>query len=143
MSVNPREIQEARAAAHEVLALLREVERYLKSARNWGIYDMFRGGFIASMIKHGKIDKAEAQLRQVGAKLRQLQKELGDVSLGLDPQLNISGFHRFMDIAFDNVISDWLVQSKIRDSLHEVSQVYAEVERVLSVLDRIELEYGR
>lgn len=143
MAVDRREIQEARMVAHEVLGLLAEVERNLKSARNWGFYDMFKGGFISSMIKHGKVDKAEALLRQVKAKLIQLQKELGDVNLGLDPRMNITGFDRFMDIAFDNIISDWMVQSKIQNSLSEVGRVIADIEQVLKTLDRIDLEYGR
>lgn len=143
MMVDKREIREARQVANEVLVLLTDVEKQLKSARNWGFYDLLRGGFFTSLIKHGKIDKAEDLFRQVRSKLSQLQKELGDVNLGLDPRMNISGFERFMDIAFDNIISDWFVQSKIHNSLDEVARVRAEVERVLSTLDRIEREYGR
>ncbi|HOL13376.1 MAG TPA: hypothetical protein PLQ98_05815 [Bacillota bacterium] len=40
-----KEINEARRAGNEVLRLLDEVERNLKSARNWGFYDMIGGGF--------------------------------------------------------------------------------------------------
>jgi hypothetical protein len=140
--VDKREINEARVVAHEVLRLLEEVERQLKGARNWGIYDMLGGGFFSSLIKHGKIDKADVLLRQVRAKLVQLQKELGDVRLGIDPRMNFTGFDRFMDIAFDNIISDWMVQSKIQNSRRDVAFVTAEVQRVISTLDRIEREYG-
>lgn len=141
--IDKKEIHEAREVAHEVLRLLREVEKQLKSARNWGIYDMFGGGFFSSLIKHGKIDKAEALFGKVRAKLVQLQKELGDVHLGLEPGINISSFDRFMDIAFDNIISDWMVQTKIQDSLRDVGRISAEVERVIGTLDRIEREFGR
>jgi hypothetical protein len=142
MSIDAREIQEARVVAKEVLTLLSEVDRHLKSARNWGFYDMLGGGLLSSWIKHGKIDKAEALLRRVASKLQRLQKELSDVYVGLGPQVSISGFERFMDIAFDNIISDWMVQSKIHDSLAQVARVRAEVEQVLRTLDRLEREYG-
>jgi hypothetical protein len=142
MSIDAREIQEARVVAKEVLTLLGEVDRHLKSARNWGFYDMLGGGLLSSWIKHGKIDKAEALLRRVASKLQRLQKELSDVYVGLGPQVSISGFERFMDIAFDNIISDWMVQSKIHDSLAQVARVRAEVEQVLRTLDRLEREYG-
>jgi hypothetical protein len=142
MPVNPKEIGEARAVAQQVLALLGDVEKQLKSARNWGFYDLVRGGFLASMIKHGKIDKAEALLRSVSHKLDELQKELSDVAIGLGPGVNISGFERFMDIAFDNIISDWMVQSKIHDSLSEVARLRADVERVIRSLDRLERDLG-
>lgn len=142
MPVNRKEIQEARTVAREVLALLDDVERQLRSARNWGVYDMFGGGFFSSLIKHGKIDKAEVLLRSVGYKLEELQKELSDVAIGLDPGVKISSFERFLDIAFDNIISDWMVQSKIHDSLGEVARLRAEVQQVLRTLDHLEREQG-
>ena len=48
-----------------------------------------------------------------------------------------------MDIAFDNIISDWMVQSKIQSSLEEVMRVRGEVEQVLYTLDRLEREQGQ
>lgn len=142
MSVDPKEIREAKAVAREVLVLLDEVEKQLKSARNWGYYDMLGGGFFSSWIKHGKIDKAEALLHKVSDRLRKLQKELSDVYIGLDPQLKITDFERFMDIAFDNILSDWLVQSKIRSSLDEAARTRGEVQKVLDSLERLEREHG-
>ena len=143
MPVDPKEIQEAKEVAREVLALLGDVEKHLKSARNWGFYDMIGGGFFSSWIKHGKIDKAETLLRRVSTKLQRLQKELSDVYIGLGPQVSITGLERFMDIAFDNIISDWMVQSKIQSSLEEVMRVRGEVEQVLYTLDRLEREQGQ
>ncbi|NLL43275.1 MAG: hypothetical protein GX251_08035 [Firmicutes bacterium] len=143
MPVDPKEIQEAKEVAREVLALLGDVEKHLKSARNWGFYDMLGGGFFSSWIKHGKIDKAETLLRRVSTKLQRLQKELSDVYIGLGPQVSITGLERFMDIAFDNIISDWMVQSKIQSSLEEVMRVRGEVEQVLYTLDRLEREQGQ
>jgi hypothetical protein len=82
--VDRKEIQEARAAAQEVLRLLDEVERTLRGARNWGFFDMFsKRSLFSSLIKYGKIDKAEGQLRQVQSALRRLQKELGDINLSI------------------------------------------------------------
>ncbi len=142
MSINAKEIVEARVVAYEVLTLLGEVEKQLKSARNWGFYDMLGGGFFSSWIKHGKVNKAETLLRKVASKLDLLQRELSDVYISLGPQVNISGFERFLDIAFDNIISDWMVQSKIHDSLVQVAQLRADIEHVLRTLDRLEREHG-
>ncbi|HKM43159.1 MAG TPA: hypothetical protein VJZ70_04115 [Limnochordia bacterium] len=142
MQVDPKEVQEARAVAQQVLDLLDDVEGQLKSARNWGFYDMVGGGFFASLIKHGKIDKAEALLKRVRYKLEQLQKELSDVAIGLGSGVHVTGFERFMDIAFDNIVSDWMVQSKIRDSLGEVARIRVDVEQVLHTLERLERKQG-
>ena len=57
MFTDAREIQRARQAAEEVLTMLGEVERYLKSARNWGFYDLLGAGPFSSIIKHRKIQR--------------------------------------------------------------------------------------
>lgn len=140
--VNKKEVDEARVVANQVLSLLNSVEKNLKGARNWGIYDMLGGGFFSSMIKHGKIDQAEALLRKVHEGLVRLQKELGDINISLESSVRISGFDRFMDIVFDNIVSDWVTQSRINNSLTEVGRVKAEVQSVIATLDKIEKEYS-
>jgi uncharacterized membrane protein YccC len=139
--VDKKEVQEARAAGQQVLRLLDQVEGTLRKARNWGFFDLVsKRSLISSLIKFGKINKAEDQLRQVQAALTRFQKELGDVSLSVRDSLNIGGFQRFLDIAFDNIISDWLTQSRIHESLREVNQLKQEVRQVLDRLDQMERE---
>jgi hypothetical protein len=92
------------------------------------------------LVKFGKINKAEDQLRQVQAALRRLQKELGDINLSVRESLNIGSFQAFLDIAFDNIISDWLTQSRIHESLREVAYVKREVQQVLTRLEEMERE---
>jgi hypothetical protein len=135
-----KEIAEARTVASEVLGLLAEVEKTLKSASNWGFYDMLGGGFFSSLIKHKKINRAEALLGKVHDGLIRLQEELGDVNLSVDPSVRISDFQRFMDIAFDNIISDWMTQSKIRDSLSEVGRIQEEIRKIITTLNKVEKE---
>lgn len=137
--VDKKEINEAKAAAREVLRLLDGVEGTLKSARNWGFFDMFSNrSMISSLIKFGRIHKAEEQLREVQRALWRLQKELGDINLSVRDSLNIGGFQAFLDIAFDNIISDWLTQSRIHETLREVNYLRGEVQRVLARLDQLE-----
>lgn len=139
--VDRREVQEAKAAAQEVLRLLDEVERTLRGARNWGFFDLVsQRSMLSSLIKFGKINKAEDQLRQVQGPLQRLQKELGDISLSVRDSLNIGNFQAFIDIAFDNMIVDWLTQSRIHETLREVNYVRREVQQVLTRLDRMERE---
>lgn len=132
MADQQKEIRAARAAAQEALRLLEEVERTLKGARNWGFFDLVaKRSALSSLVKFGKISKAEDRLRQVQAALRRLQKELGDINISIRESLKIGSFQAFMDIAFDNIISDWLTQSRIHDTLREVAYVKGEVQQVL------------
>ena len=96
MTDQQKEVLEAKVAAREVLRRLDEVERTLRGARNWGFFDLFSNrSFLSSLVKFGKINKAEDQLRQVQAALRRLQKELGDINLSVRESLNIGSFQAF------------------------------------------------
>lgn len=136
--MNRQKITEAKKVAQRTLDLLDQAGRELKSARNWGIYDMLGGKMLSSLIKHSKVGKAESLLRAVQDNLHQLQKKLGDVNVELDPALRVSEFEAFIDIAFDNIISDWFVQSKIKGSLRDVERLQMEVRRIVTRLERLE-----
>ena len=56
------EIDEALAAVEEALDCLDAAARDLKSARNWGLLDMFGGGFWISAFKQGRMQAAQEHL---------------------------------------------------------------------------------
>lgn len=136
--IDKKDIQETRQIAVETIALLHQAEKELRKARNWGIYDILGGGLFASMFKHGKIDKADRLLNNVRLKLSQLQQKLNQVNLPLNAGVNISEIERFIDIAFDNIIADWMVQSKINDNLRQVRDIISDVSNIMSTLDDVE-----
>lgn len=135
--IDKKDIQETRQIAVETIALLHQAEKELRKARNWGIYDILGGGLFASMFKHGKIDKADRLLNNVRLKLSQLQQKLNQVNLPLNAGVNISEIERFIDIAFDNIIADWMVQSKINDNLGQVRDIISDVSNIMSTLDDV------
>ncbi|HOB08753.1 MAG: hypothetical protein WAP20_01210 [Limnochordia bacterium] len=136
-----KEIEEARTVALRVLDSLEKIEKKLHSARRWGIFDLLGGDFFSSLIKHSKMDDAQRMLRQVQSDLVLLQKELKDIDIQFTEDISASGFEKFMDIVFDNIVSDWLTQSRINKSLQEVARVKAALNDVLITLNR--LEQGR
>ena len=136
-----KEIEEARTVALRVLDSLEKIEKKLHSARRWGIFDLLGGDFFSSLIKHSKMDDAQRMLRQGQSDLVLLQKELKDIDIQFTEDISASGFEKFMDIVFDNIVSDWLTQSRINKSLQEVARVKAALNDVLITLNR--LEQGR
>lgn len=135
-----KEISEARVVALRILNSLDRIEKQLKSAKNWGFVDILGRGFLAGMIKHNKMDDAQRELRQVQRDLQVLQKELKDIDIQFREDISVSGFQKFMDIVFDNIVSDWMTQSRINKSLQEVGRVRTAVNEVLTSLDKIENE---
>ena len=72
-----KEAQEAIDAGERALRGLHAAEEKLKSAGNWGIFDMLGGGFFSSYVKQSKIREAKILLEQCKrGHLTEFQREL-------------------------------------------------------------------
>lgn len=131
-----RELQEAIEAGKGVLTGLDGVVGFLKSARNWGTFDLIGGGLIANAVKHSKTDRARESVHHVQQLLRVFQRELADVDSRTDIDLDISSFLTFADYFFDGLIVDWVVQSRIGRSLDSAVQA---AERVHGIVQKLQI----
>lgn len=59
-SASSKELQEAIAAGDAVLKELAQVIASLKSASNWGVWDLLGGGLLAGLVKHSRLDDARS-----------------------------------------------------------------------------------
>ncbi|MCF6466034.1 hypothetical protein [Clostridium sp. Cult2] len=136
LELDIKEIKEAINAGDNVKSALGEVIKSLRSAENWGMWDILGGGFIATAAKHSKIDDAKEQVYNVQRLLRIFKKELSDVDTSTDIDINIGSFETFADYFFDGLITDWIVQNKINDSLDRARSMDRDISRVLNTLTR-------
>jgi DNA repair exonuclease SbcCD ATPase subunit len=127
-----KELREAIKAGESALASLRKVDAELRSAANWGTWDMLGGGMISTMAKHSKIDSAKQQARHAQRALRRFQEELADANQRLQVALEIEGFSKFADYFFDGLIADWVVQSKIQRASSACSSTISRVRSAIS-----------
>lgn len=129
-----REIAEAIQAADEALEHLYRARDLLHSARNWGAFDIFTGGFISSLVKRGKMSGAQDELDDARGALARLSRELRDIDGvgGLD--LAGSGLSFAADVFFDNAFFDLYVQGQIDDARYHVNRAIKQVEDVRSQL---------
>lgn len=135
---NIKEIDEAIAAGNRAAEKLREAESSLDSAEGWGMWDMFGGGgLITDMIKHSHIDDARNTASEVQSLLNHFNTELADVKITSQIAIEIEGFTKFADFFFDGLIADWVVQSRIKDSLESVNKVKGQVNVVLTKLQQL------
>ena len=132
-----KEIREAIQAGNNVLSELDPVIRSLESARGWGTWDLLGGGMLSTAIKHSEIDDARQGIHAVQIKLSQFKKELADVQKSVDLEINISGFETFADFFFDGLIFDWVVQSKIVDSLERVMDTQGTIRGIVHRLGKM------
>lgn len=126
-----RETREAINAGTEAESSLASAVESLKSASNWGTWDLLGGGFITTAIKHSRLDDAKASATRAQSALHHFKRELSDVGENLVETIDLGGFSAFADYFFDGLIVDWIVQSKISAALSRAEDVHRKVETVV------------
>lgn len=131
-----KEVQEAIVAGERALQGLYVAEDKLKSAGDWGVFDILGGGYFSSYIKHSKIREAEALLKHVKEEMLEFQKELKDVGDTLDLQIEVGDFLTFADFFLDGFLADYLVQNKISEAREDIEVGIFHVKEILNDLYR-------
>ncbi len=87
-----KEKREAIEAGRRALNSLRTAKENLNSAKNWGLVDMFGGGFFTTMLKHSKMDQAKQNMEQAKYDLRNFSRELNDVNMACNLNIDTGDF---------------------------------------------------
>ena len=99
-----KEKREAIEAGRRALNSLSAAKENLNSAKNWGLVDMFGGGFFSTMLKHSKMDHAKQNMDQAKYDLRNFSRELNDVNMVCNLNIDTGDFLSFADYFFDGFI---------------------------------------
>lgn len=134
-----KELREAITAADRALEGLERARLSLKSARNWGIYDILGGGFISGMIKRSKMRDAGAEMEYARQELLHFRRELEDVDQLIDTGFTNFDFVAFGDLFLDGLLFDLLAQGRINDARERVDRAIFEVRRIRrQLVDRLD-----
>lgn len=131
------EMEEAILAGNAVKQSLKQASASLESAEGWGTLDMFGGGVISTAVKHNHIDEASKHMHDAQHLAKKLKRELEDIGTEFTESMELSNLTRFADFFFDGLITDWVIQTQINDSL---AQVNAYKYQVTSLVKQIEKE---
>jgi hypothetical protein len=132
-----KEKQEAIEAGQRALNSLRIARENLNSAKNWGVVDMLGGGFLTTMVKRSKMDQAKRNMDQAKFALRNFSKELNDVNMACNLNINTDDFLSFADYFFDGFFVDWMVQERINNAKRQVEEAIRRTEYIVKQLKRM------
>ena len=132
-----KEKREAINAGNRALNSLRTAQENLNSAKNWGLVDMFGGGFFTTMLKHSKMDQARQNMEQAKYDLCNFSKELNDVNMAYDLNIDIGDFLSFADYFFDGFVVDWMVQDRINTAKCQLDEAIRRTEYIVNQLQRM------
>jgi len=130
-----KEIGEAILAGKQLSGSLDQVIDSLESAKNWGTWDLLGGDLVATLVKHSRIDDARDGIEEVQAGMTRLTRELADIQDQVDLGIDITGFESFADFFLDGLIIDWIVQSKIVDSMERTQEASDSLSLVVKKLE--------
>ncbi|HSR50193.1 MAG TPA: hypothetical protein VLV83_05155 [Acidobacteriota bacterium] len=130
------ELDEALTSGSRAVRALNRAHAMLDKAANWGTLDMLGGGLISGHMKHAKINEARQILYRARDALRLFKTELRDVQLQQEisdtPEIKVPG--ELVDLVFDNLLVDWMIQSKIRGVQTQIGLCSRRLKRVLNQL---------
>lgn len=129
-----KEIDEAIKAGEALSYALGRVQDSLRSAGNWGTWDILGGGMVSTMIKHSKIDDAQREINNARSLINRFHRELQDIGENMILNIEIGSFLTFADYLFDGLFVDLAVQSKIRKAQNKVDITMHKVSIVLKDL---------
>lgn len=132
--LNRKEINDVQVIINQLLPLIDEAESQFRGARNWGILDILGGGTLVDIIKHAKLNNASNCMNRINYLLHDLQRELKDVVIPTDFQMNTATFATLADFMFDGILADVYMQSKIINSMEQVQELRR---RLLVLRDRL------
>ena len=142
-----RELEEAIIAGKTASEYIAPVMKNLDSAENWGAFDIFGGGLLASIAKHEKLDQAQYEMENLQKHLNTFRTELADVSINADIQISMDEFSRFADWFFDGFFVDSFFLDKIQKIQTQVydlqHQIYNLIDHMEAALRQAEAEKSR
>lgn len=127
-----KELEEAIDAGVKSNKLLGIVASFLRKAGEWGRWDMYGDNRRAGYMKQQAIDKAIRNLSQAQHQLNMFTRELKDLGENnIQFKLNMVHFSKFTDFFFDNLISDWIIQQRIKSTLNNIESTNDHVKRIV------------
>lgn len=130
-----QELMEAKGAAETALDTIQEAKTQLKSAKNWGIFDIIGGGLIASLAKRSRMQDMRSTLETLDTQLEALRDELKDVQLDAPVRPADSFTMQIFDIGFDNVFTDLYVQGELKETGRQLDRLEETVQKIIDELE--------
>jgi len=135
-----QELKEAIDAGERALFSLQRAQKELKSAKTWGMVDLFGGGLIVDLIKRGRTKDAQRWMEEARKDLHIFEAELRDVDLSSQLDLRVDDFLTFADFFFDGMVADFLMHTRIAETKEKVEEA---IDRVTYLLATLQEEYGK
>jgi hypothetical protein len=130
-----RERAEARQAGEKALAAVAAVLRPLGSAQGWSTADLFTGS-LADIAEHDRLGRAQQAAWHAQQALDRFAREMADIGVHVQPRLPKVDNRWFVDMFFDNIITDAIRHQRIARTYAETEKIARRLRASIEQLDR-------
>lgn len=123
-----REYQEVLDVIKIIMEEIKDAEKEIYSAKDWGVFDLLGGGFLASMVKRDKMKMAQYSIEKINARLKELSKELKDVDMSIESCIDTQD--ELFDVWLDNIFTDIRIQKNIEETAQSLGNLKNEIEKI-------------
>lgn len=128
------ELKEAHSVGESCMQYTQMTLQKLQEAINYGEWDMM-GQNTADYSKRMALDQAARAAYNAQRNLQIYNKELLDIGISdASLHINFDAFATFTDTFFDNLITDWIVQKKIKNTYAQVKDITEKISNIQSYI---------
>ncbi len=140
------EIREAMKAGKKAEKILLKITQDLSEIKQWGnpfvhqkqSKDIYGKGRYSSYGKKKFVNLAKEDAQKANILLEHFEMEILDVykQFKLDYRNYIKSFSNFLEIFYDNLITDWVVKRNIDNTIHAMETIHDKVTRIIAMLEK-------
>lgn len=128
------ELDEAGQICERALQRVDAALAHLKSAKSWGVFDLWGGGFLTSYFKTNKIGKAEKEIEFLHEELRKLKDTSDEVRYALDGFEALTSLQKTLDIGLDDIYTNWKNQEQVKRNIALLEELRANLSELEETL---------
>lgn len=130
-----QQLIEARDAVDVALGRIDEIQKMTSNAKAWSWFDILGIGFIGSFYKRQNIKNINDKVSALQEDLQRVVAELEDIDLTADFNLSDTSQDLFLDVFFDNIVTDIRVHQELSDLNHELKNTAEQLNIIARVID--------
>jgi hypothetical protein len=117
--------------------ILIEIKQDLSKVKEWGSWQYYGAGNYSAYAKKNYIDTARKNAIQANMILSNYENDLTELfkDLKIPYHLRLDKFELFLNIFYDNLITDWIVQKHIKNALQNIQMNIDKVTRLQATIE--------
>jgi hypothetical protein len=117
--------------------ILVKIKEDLSKVKEWGSWQYYGAGNYSAYAKKSYIDSARKNAIQANMLLSNYESDLTDLfkDLKIPYHLRLDKFELFLNIFYDNLITDWIVQKHIKNALQNIQMNVDKVTRLQATIE--------